>query len=101
SPQKGIEETQPDLDQNKPEVEAPTINEEKTSTQVELQGTPVIEASNTEGITLFIGRTTSQDPPQNMAQHDVIIADAPNAEREGALNLEGAHSTNDDQQPPQ
>ncbi|MCI55613.1 hypothetical protein A2U01_0076864, partial [Trifolium medium] len=36
-----------------------------------------------------------------MAQHDVIIVDALNAEREGALNLEGAHSTNDDQQPPQ
>ncbi|MCI05704.1 hypothetical protein A2U01_0026757, partial [Trifolium medium] len=76
SPQKGIEETQPDLDQNNPEVEASTINEEKTSAQVELQGTPVIEASNTEGITPFIGQTTSQEPPQNMAQHDVIIAGA-------------------------
>ncbi|MCI78102.1 hypothetical protein A2U01_0099372, partial [Trifolium medium] len=36
-----------------------------------------------------------------MAQHDVIIAGAPNAERKGDLDLEGAHSTNDDQQPPQ
>ncbi|MCI79241.1 hypothetical protein A2U01_0100512, partial [Trifolium medium] len=36
-----------------------------------------------------------------MAQHDVIIADAPNAEREDDLNLEGAHSTNDDQKQPQ
>ncbi|MCI80852.1 hypothetical protein A2U01_0102123, partial [Trifolium medium] len=36
-----------------------------------------------------------------MAQHDVIIADAPNTEREGGLNLEGAHSTNDDQKQPQ
>ncbi|MCI27777.1 hypothetical protein A2U01_0048977, partial [Trifolium medium] len=101
SPQKGIEETKPDLNQNKPEVEAPTINEDKTSTQVKLQGTPVIEASNTEGIIPFIGQTTSQEPPQHMAQHDVIITDAPNAEREGTLNLEGAHSTSDDPQPPQ
>ncbi|MCI97172.1 hypothetical protein A2U01_0118473, partial [Trifolium medium] len=29
----------PDPDQNKPEVEVPTINEEKTHAQVELQGT--------------------------------------------------------------
>ncbi|MCI47977.1 hypothetical protein A2U01_0069219, partial [Trifolium medium] len=74
--QKGIEESQPDLDQNNHEVETPTINEEKTSAQVELQGTPVIEVPNTEGITPFIDQTTSQEPPQNMAQHDVIIAGA-------------------------
>ncbi|MCI36210.1 hypothetical protein A2U01_0057432, partial [Trifolium medium] len=36
-----------------------------------------------------------------MAQHDVIITDAPSAEREGDLNLEGAHSNNGDQQQPQ
>ncbi|MCI69296.1 hypothetical protein A2U01_0090557, partial [Trifolium medium] len=35
-----------------------------------------------------------------MAQHGIIIADAPNAEREGDLNLEGAHSTNGDQKQP-
>ncbi|MCI34689.1 hypothetical protein A2U01_0055909, partial [Trifolium medium] len=86
---------------NKLEVEVPTINEEKTPAQVELQGTPVIEALNTGDISPFISQTTSQGPPQNMAQHDAIIADAPDAERESNLNLEGAHSTNDDQQPPQ
>ncbi|MCI90699.1 hypothetical protein A2U01_0111993, partial [Trifolium medium] len=48
SPQKGIEETQPDPDQNKPEIEVPTINEEKTPAQVELQGTHIIEALNAE-----------------------------------------------------
>ncbi|MCI18924.1 hypothetical protein A2U01_0040079, partial [Trifolium medium] len=55
SPQKGIKETQPDLDQNKPEVEVPILNEEKTPTQVKLQGTPVIEALITEEINPFIG----------------------------------------------
>ncbi|MCI91925.1 hypothetical protein A2U01_0113221, partial [Trifolium medium] len=59
SPQKGIEETQPDPDHNKLEVEVPTANEEQTPVQVELQGASVIEALN-------------------MAQHDAIIADAPN-----------------------
>ncbi|MCI91760.1 hypothetical protein A2U01_0113055, partial [Trifolium medium] len=39
--------------------------------------------------------------PQDKAQHDVIIADAPNVEREGNLNLKGAHSTNGDQKQPQ
>ncbi|MCI35691.1 hypothetical protein A2U01_0056912, partial [Trifolium medium] len=86
---------------NKPEVEVPTINEEKTSAQVELQGTPVIEVLNTEEINPSIGQATPQGLPQNTAQHDVIIADAPNTGREGNLNLEGAHSTNGDQQQPQ
>ncbi|MCI60117.1 hypothetical protein A2U01_0081372, partial [Trifolium medium] len=36
-----------------------------------------------------------------MAQHDVIIVDAPNVERKGNPNLEGAHSINDDQEQPQ
>ncbi|MCI89642.1 hypothetical protein A2U01_0110931, partial [Trifolium medium] len=31
-PQQGIEETQPNPDQTKPEVEVPTINDEETST---------------------------------------------------------------------
>ncbi|MCI83388.1 hypothetical protein A2U01_0104664, partial [Trifolium medium] len=66
SSQKGIEETQPDSDQNKPEVEVPTTNEEQTPAQVKLQGASVIEALD-------------------MAQHDAIIADAPN---EGDLNPE-------------
>ncbi|MCI53804.1 hypothetical protein A2U01_0075051, partial [Trifolium medium] len=73
---------------NKPEVEVPAINEEKIPVQMEPQETPVIEA-------------TPQGPPQNMAQHDAIIADALNAERDGDLNLEGAHSTNGDQKQPQ
>ncbi|MCI62391.1 hypothetical protein A2U01_0083648, partial [Trifolium medium] len=84
----GIEETQPDPDQNKPEVEVPTNNEEKSPTQVELQGISVIEA-------------TPQGPPQDMTQHDVIIADAPNAEKKGDPNLEGAHSIKDDREQPQ
>ncbi|MCI36277.1 hypothetical protein A2U01_0057499, partial [Trifolium medium] len=36
-----------------------------------------------------------------MAQHDVIVADAPTAEKEGDPNLEGAHSINNDQTQPQ
>ncbi|MCI97722.1 hypothetical protein A2U01_0119023, partial [Trifolium medium] len=36
-----------------------------------------------------------------MAQHDVIIADAPTVERKGDPNLEGIHSINNDQQQPQ
>ncbi|MCI35973.1 hypothetical protein A2U01_0057194, partial [Trifolium medium] len=68
SPQKGIEEIQPDLDQDKPDVEVPTVDAEKTPTQVEFHGTSAVEAN-------------PQRPPQDMAQHDVIIVDAPTAER--------------------
>ncbi|MCH94724.1 hypothetical protein A2U01_0015689, partial [Trifolium medium] len=59
SSQQGIEESQPDSDQNKLEVEVPTTNEEQTHAQVELPWAS------------FIGAL-------NMAQHDAIIADAPN-----------------------
>ncbi|MCI68446.1 hypothetical protein A2U01_0089707, partial [Trifolium medium] len=69
SPRKGIEEIQPELDQNKPDVEIPTVDEEKTPVQVEIHGASVIEAN-------------PQGPPQDMAQHDVIVADAPTAEKE-------------------
>ncbi|MCI31808.1 hypothetical protein A2U01_0053020, partial [Trifolium medium] len=64
SPQKDTEGPQPNPDQNKPEVEVPTVTEEKTPIQVESHGTSVIEAS-------------SQGPLQDMAQHNVIIADPP------------------------
>ncbi|MCI34736.1 hypothetical protein A2U01_0055956, partial [Trifolium medium] len=70
SPQKDTGETQPDPDQNKPEVEVSTVDEEKTPVQVEFHGASVIEA-------------TLQGPLQDMAQHDVTIADAPTAERKG------------------
>ncbi|MCI82833.1 hypothetical protein A2U01_0104107, partial [Trifolium medium] len=54
SPQKDIKETQPDLDQDKPEVEVPTVDEEKTPAQMEFHGASVIEA-------------TPQGPSQDMA----------------------------------
>ncbi|MCI61280.1 hypothetical protein A2U01_0082537, partial [Trifolium medium] len=56
---------------------------------------------NTEETNPLIGQPTPQGPPQNMDHQDVIIADAPSGEKEGDLNLEGAHSTNDDQKQPQ